>query len=342
MTFDPAKSVYTPPDSVIVAKQQIDRIKKESFRRVDFPVEGIDQYCAPMLPGEMCMVIGQTSNGKSQFGHFWARKLAKQLDSDGRDEMIVHVSVEEAIETMTFYSLAAETEERAGDLARGIVQDWDRLNEAIVRVGTIPIYRIGSSLARSEDYPNLTISNMIRAIDYIQDTWPGVRIAAMFFDYLQAFAIDHENRGLNDRFNQRRHQITDDVNRLRQVSAKYGCPVIVMVQAKQILNLQRPSCVPGIYDGQESSSIAQRADRIIQLAMPKMHYALGQMINISDSVSYVVRENSIFIEVGKQRGGMPSGAMFPCLIDFRTQEITLQDRSTYQQSGLPDNFRKGR
>jgi hypothetical protein len=208
------------------------------------------------------------------------------------------------------------------------VQDWSKLEQAAVRVGQIPIYRIGESIARAEDMPKLYLSNMIRSlVDLVDGKVSGEKIkpAAIFFDYLQAFPIDPEIQANGDVNTQRRLQVRSDLYRLRQAAAYFDCPVVVAIQAKQFLDgaAGKDWQVPGIYDGEESSSIAQRSDRIIQLWMPKQTHPIGYEIN-HKAVSFTVTENIIVLKVGKQRGGLPSGRSWMLQVDFAKNEIAPQ------------------
>lgn len=326
MTFKPATAVYTPPETVVYGQNEILKIQSDATRALSVGISGIRDYYAPLRPGQLSAVIAQTSNYKSGFLHFIEKLAAHQLMEQGRnDEVLIHVSVEESIEEQSYLLLARESGENAGNLARGIVQDWDNLNSAAIRVGTIPIYRIGESLARADDMFSLTISNMIRSIICLAsgEVTGGkpLTIAGLFFDYLQAFPMDAEvKRSQMDK--QRRLQVREDIFRLRQVAAHFRCPVWVAVQAKQELKGANGQFqMPGIYDGEESSAIGQRSDRIIQLWMPKMNYAVGTTIK-HNGLSFIVEEDLIFVKVGKQRGGLPSGKIWMCKIDFERNIIT--------------------
>lgn len=326
--FNPATAIYTPVEVSKYGKEQIDFIRKNQHRALKFFIPGIDDYFSPLLPGQVCAVIAQTSNYKSGFLHAWESVAAQQLKSEGReDEIIVHVSVEEGIEEQAYLLLGMETGDNAGELARGQVQDWDRLEAAAVRIADIPIYRIGESLARAEDFPNLYLSNMIRSIKYMRDDLfkRKKQIAALFFDYLQAFPFDQEIRKSGNKEAQRRLQVREDIYRLRQAAAYFNAPVVVAVQAKQILTAPKDMYIPGIYDGEESSSIAQRSDRVIPLWMPKMNFPLGTTIE-KDKVKYEVGDNHLWVKVGKQRGRLPSGRSWLCRIDF-AKNIILKDTS---------------
>lgn len=324
MNFDVAKTIYTPAEVSTYAVQQVEFIERNKHRALKFFIPGIDAYFAPLLPGQVCAIIAQTSNYKSGFMHAWEYAAAHQLMAEKRtDEIIIHVSVEESVEEQAYLLFGVETGEDAGEIARGNVQDWTKLKKAAIKIGTIPIYRIGDSLARAEDFPELYLSNMIRAIKYLKDELLGrnLRIAAIFFDYLQAFPFDPEIKQHANKDAQRRLQVREDLYRLRQAAAHFEAPVIIGVQAKQLLNSSpKTMMIPGIYDGEESSAVAQRPDRIIQLWLPKMNYRVGDTIK-HDDFSFTVAENTLFVKVGKQRGRLPSGKTFQCEIDYASNTI---------------------
>lgn len=323
--YNPATAVYTPPEVSKYTLEAIGEIKKNTTRGIAFPIPGISDYFAPILPGQVTVIQAQTSQYKSGFMHFWERSAANQLIRDGRtNEAIIHVSVEECVEEQGFLMLGRETGEMAGRLARGEVQDWKRLQDAAIKIGTVPIFRIGDSLARAEDMPNLYLSNMVRAINsLVRGDVTGEKItpAMIAFDYLQAFPIDPEVKkaGLKD---QRNLQVREDFYRLRQAAAYFRCPVLVGVQAKQELEKRGDIMMPGMYDAQETSAIAQRTDRLISLWMPKVTHGVGAMIQVGMK-QIKIEENMLFVKANKQRGGLPAGQSWLTRIDFQKNDITL-------------------
>jgi hypothetical protein len=321
------KAVYTPQQVSTYGLLAVENIVKNEQRGVHINIPELGKYVAPIMPGQICAVIAQTHHYKSGFLHFLEHELALQLVREQReDEIIVHVSVEEGVEEQAFLEFARYYGEDAGKIASGQIQDWDKLREVAVQVSGIPIYRIGDSLARTDEIPSLHMSNMIKAINHLINDlldWKP-RIAALFFDYLQAFPIDPDIRksGIEG---QRRLQVREDIYKLRRAASHFSCPVFVAVQAKQHLDgCKPPIMVPGIYDGEESSSIAQRCDRIFTLWMPAKTHAVGEQISFKGR-EFSVGEDMLWIKVAKQRGGFPSGAVFPCLIDFKTNKITIDD-----------------
>jgi len=218
--YDPKTAVYTPTEVATYGMEAIQNARENKMRGVGINIAGLRDYFAPVMPGQVCGIIAQTSNYKSGFMHFIEHEAAKKLVEEGRqDEILVHVSVEECVEEQAFLEFARDSGEDAGKLARGDVQDWSKLMRSAARVMQVPIFRIGDSLARADDMPNLYMSNMIRAIKALQTEildWKP-KIAGLFFDYLQAFPIDPETKNAA-KMDQRRLQVRDDVFRLRQAA----------------------------------------------------------------------------------------------------------------------------
>ncbi len=340
--LDLKTAVHTPSQSASYAVSAVRAAAKALAEDtgIGLPIAEIRDYVPPVMPGQIAAIIGQTSNYKSGFMHFIEHEAATRLSKKGhKNHILIHVSVEETIEDQAYVALSREMNVDAGEIARGAIQDWSLLEQAAIRIGDIPIYRIGESLARADDMPMLYLSNMMRAIDFLVNgdvlDWKVI-VAGIFFDYLQAFPIDPEIRQAN-RDQQRRLQVRSDVYRLRQAARKYACPVFVNVQAKQHLDGARaPVMLPGVYDGEETSSIAQRFDRIFSIWMPKTTFPVGESFEYR-SRQFIVRENSLWIKVAKQRGRLPAGRVWPCVIDFNSNVIAPEaqgiDRGTEYPNG---------
>ena len=331
--FDPSTAIYTPAQVADIGLRAVRQTHEDAKAGVGIgiPIPGICDYFKPVLPGQICGIIAQTSNFKTSFMEFIETETAKTLDQAGcENKILVHISVEELIEDQAYLQLAMHSGDDAGNLAQGDVLDWNVLETAAVRIGAIPIYRIGSSMARAEDMPNLYMSNMILAIKYLKEKlldWK-VEIAGLFFDYLQAFPIDPEYKTANQE-QQRRLQVRADVFRLKQAAAYFRCPVFVSIQAKQKLDgANPPLMIPGIYDGEETSAIGQRFNRMITLWMPKMTHTVGSTIE-GRGYNFNVRENQLWVKIAKQQGRLPSGRAWMCEIDFATNQITLPNTQNF-------------
>ena len=280
-------NVYGPHDSAMIGYEQAKRAAEHSQFGIGLDIKGtsdpaIKDYFAPLLPWEICAVQAQTSNGKTMFTNYWERQIVKQLQEQGRDEIIIHVSLEESIEAMAFQDYGRILGQKPSTFARGEFTDWLKMQWAMTQLDGVPIWRIGDSATRDEKAPELTLSNIYRAIlELVEgritgDTWkPSVVIV----DYLQVLPFDPEIKGHSVE-DKRRLQVARDVERLCRMTTHLKCPIIVPLQAKQKLEGNNPPMmIPGTYDGMETSAIATRFDRMVSLWMPKTTNLIGSVVS---------------------------------------------------------------
>lgn len=326
--FRPSELIYTPTQSAKFALDAIVEIRKNRGRGVPLGINGIDGTFAPVMPGQICAVIGQTSHYKSGFLHFVERNLARTIlnTPERKDEIVVHVSVEEGVEEQENLELAHISGYSAGRIMTGDVEEQDgEIQRAAQQIAVLPIYRIGDSQARRDVDVPLHVSNIRRTLDYlIHDMldWQP-RVAAIFVDFLQKLPIDTTEVAQTGLGEQRRLQVMSDVRRLRKMAQKYDCPVFVAVQAKQELKYARPPVmIPSIYDGEESSAIAQFCDRVITLWLPARTCAPGDELKIDGRV-YAWDDRSLWIKIAKQRGGFVGVRTYPCVVDFIHNTIRI-------------------
>lgn len=325
--------IATPKEVADLGLKAIQRAEK--FKDVGIPLQidgsALSEYFAPLLPWEICAIQAQTHNGKTMFTDWWERKTVEHLESVGQSGEIVHVSLEESIEAMAFTEYGRLLDVIPAKLARGEYSDIAKLKIAYVKIGNSRIWRIGESAERpdadllenpEERAADLTLSNIYRALNAMQkgELTEETKIRLITIDYLQALPIDPEVKKVALDA-QRRLQVRNDVYRLRKMTVKLGAPILVPVQAKRELSgANAPYEIPGIYDGEETSSIAQRFDRIISLWMPKVSKPVGTVIYKGDERLFTVEENQVFAKVNKQRGGLPSGKTFELKVDFMKRE----------------------
>lgn len=327
---DHKSNIYAPNEVSTAGYNEAKRAAEHAQFGIELDIKGTDpsvqDYFAPLLPWEICAVQAQTSNGKTMFTNFWERQIVQQLKRQKRDEIIIHVSLEESIEAMAFAEYGRILDQRPADFARGKFTDWARMLWAKSQMDGVPVWRIADSANKPADAPELTLSNIYRAIKELVSgniTGEKWKPAVIIVDYLQALPIDPEVKQAAHH-EQRRLQVASDVFRLRDMTKHLGCPIIVPLQAKQDLAGENPPYkIPGLYDGLESSAIATRFDRIISLWMPKMSYPVGSTVmNKDKSISLTVHEDQAFVKINKQRGGLPSGIVWECKVDYQKQEYT--------------------
>jgi len=331
MTTIHATNIYAPNETSTLGLKQSEKAAANKALGIELDIPGtnpaIKDYFAPLLPWEICAVQAQTSNGKTTFTNWWIRKIAEQLAKQGRDETIIWVSLEETIEAMAYSEFGRILNVKPADIARGSYKDKKKLMWAKVQIDGINIWRIGESSKTPDDAPPLTLSNIYRSTqELIKGGVTGNKFkpAVMVVDYLQILPIDPEFAKAQHK-DQRRLQVDADTARLRKMTSKLQCPIIVPLQCKQELQGNNPPyMIPGTYDGMETSGIATRFDRILSLWMPKTTYPVGTTHWNKDRTQSVActSDNQAFIKVNKQRGGLPAGMVWELNIDFEKQEYT--------------------
>lgn len=325
---DYSKNIYSPHEGAMVGFKQSKRAAEHAQFGIELDIPGtmpvMKDYFSPLLPWEICAVQAQTSNGKTMFTNWWKRKIADQLKRQKRDEVIIHVSLEETVEAIAFQEYGRILSQKPADFARGVFTDWSKMQWAMGKIDQTPVWTIGDSADRPEDAPELYLTNIYRAIKALVDgeiTGSKMKPAVVIVDYLQALPIDPEVKQAS-REQQRRLQVAQDVFRLREMTTHLGCPFIVPLQAKQELQGNNdPYMIPGTYDGMETSAIATRFDRILSLWMPKTSYLIGQTVfNKEKTPLFTVKEDQVFFKVNKQRGGMPAGMVWELKVDYEKYE----------------------
>lgn len=339
--FDVRQAVFTPLEVSNAALKAVKERQTGTTRGLRFPVPELRAYCQDMLPGQLGVVIAQTSNFKTGFLDFWSAQTAEQLNEEERyDECVITVSLEDQIEDQAYAMMAREADVSPRDIADGKIQDWSLLEGAASRVGAIPIYRLGTALTRPDNYRYLYWTNIMKALDKLVagDVTEKIRPAAIFIDYLQALPFDPEVQKTSMEY-QRRLQVRNDIYRMKEAAFRYNCPVVCGVQGKQHLDgaPSKDFLTPGVYDGSEAQEIGQHPDRVYTLWMPKMTHSIGTEIE-HRGAKFRVQEDMLWLKAAKQKPRLPSGACWMLQPDFNKNTLKLHPWMVallQRQGGLP-------
>lgn len=316
--------IFTPHEVAMAGYNATARAIEYKDVGIPLRVSGSDMgdYFAPLLPWEICAVQAQTHNGKTMFTDWWERDAAEYLSESKQEGDIVHISLEESIEAMAFTEYGRLLDILPAKLARGEFGDLGKLKVAMKEIDNCRVWRIAESAERAEDETALTLTNIYRALKAMQEGQiaKATKIRMITLDYLQALPIDPEAKKAAPEA-ARRLQVRDDVYKLRKMTVHLKAPIVVCVQAKQKLDGNNPPFeIPGMYDGEETSSIAQRFDRMISLWMPKVSKPVGTKVYRENELVFQVAEDMVFAKVNKQRGGLPSGKVFELKTDYDKRE----------------------
>ena len=312
-----ADIVYTPPQVGTLVLNTIAERKATPGAGIRLGIQSIDKQMLPLRPGELIMITGRPSNYKSGLMSFWARKVAKELQQRDPDDkkIVVYITWEMAIEEIGLYDLSSSSGLSAADLAQGRCTDIDfeNLKIAAFKRAMSPLWLIGHSIERRKKRPRLTLSNVAKALMWIEDEM-GFKPEIIFLDYLQQMEPEHlDTKGEVTR----RMDIYEDVRRCKDMSIALGCPVVLGVQACREVD-NRPWKLPQMGDQMESSNIEHTADKMISVWYPCRTDKVGNML--PDDNSLVIDEHLLIVGLMKQRLG-PAGGWVPLYVDPARNEI---------------------
>lgn len=333
--IDLSSLVWLPGEFAAAGLNDVKLAGSKGTKWMNINVPRLSGYFAPIRGGQMISILGQSSMGKSMLMHYMEHRMALQLLEEKRtNELIFHVSVEEPIEDMAMLALARHSGQPVGLLSRGSVSDQKGLEVAAATISGTPIVYIGESLNTNRKQDMTDSMNLTNCFRVIKDTCIQTNMipAAIMIDYLQALPIDPRLANMTEPVNQRRLQVRADVYFMRRAAIYFKCPIFAGVQAKQTLSgakkdnsgLNYP-VIPGMYDGEESSSIAQRTDRMLSTWIPSRTYPVGTVVHLSPNDSFVVSEDQMLIKVVKQRGNLPAGKTYMFINDYNTGDMTPED-----------------
>lgn len=318
---DPRDIVYSPNDVSKLALAELKTRRENPGAGVRTHITSLDETVIPLRPGDLVIIMANSSHGKTSLMQYILRQEAKKIiekRAEPEKEIVVFVTWETAVEELGMYDISSYTKIPSDKLYQGNVSgdDWKNLETAAFKRSTMPVWVIGHSIARRKKRPSLTMSNVLESLWYIEETF-GLHPTLICLDYLQE--MEPEIRDT------RRLQIFDCMSRSKDTALAMGCPVLLGCQAKREV-LERDWKLPRMSDGEETSAIEHTADKVISLWYPKMTEDTDEPLG---NTGIDITNQLMIVGLMKQRYG-PAGQWWPLFFrpeinDF--QSMILEDRS---------------
>jgi len=298
MPNDPLDIIFSPAQVARAGTAYIENRASNKSEGIPFYLPKMDEKLLPMLPGELCTIIGRPGAGKSAVSMYWARSRANWLQKNlVSDRVVVFLTLEQSTEELYSFSVAAETGIAVDIMARGQL-DNDQLELVRnygVRRSALNLWFMGHSIERRKKRPRINLSNITEALARIEN-WEeegkrDLKIDMIFVDYLQRipFEGNPESKVIG---------IDDNLNKLKDMALMFACPVVCGVQARREVDDRDPA-VPDLADGQWCSGVEQISDRILSVVRPIKYKDEGQ----SFGKMIVQGRNQMLLCILKQRMG---------------------------------------
>jgi len=206
-----------------------------SYRDIDRIIDGV-------RPGELVIIAGRPSMGKSALALGMALKAAK----DGRD--VLYVSLE-----MGHRSLIERAIGMAGDINISLLKRFPQTDK---------IYERANEAAHVISKYNLTIHDRLntpqKLASFVAEQNKTKKVEIVFVDYLQLMSVS--NRKIDNRV----LEVSEISRELKSLAMRENIPVIALSQLNRECE-SRTGHKPRLSDLRESGSIEQDADIVILL-----------------------------------------------------------------------------
>lgn len=262
--YKAGSSLFTATEAARAAAAELEYRRANKDKAVYLGVPALDEHLTPILSDNLVSIIANPGNGKTRFMLWWARSQAqKVLAAGGNPRAVIYATYEQSVEDLKLILAAADCGVDISAMMRGTLPEpeMDKVMASLVASVGEPMSLIGHSKERRGARPRLTMSALEAEIMYQVDV---LKIAPhmIFIDYLQRIPAERNS--------ERRVEVSENLDRCKDLALKLGAPVVLGVQAKREV-LAREDPTPTLSDGQETSNVEQSSDVVLSLVRPVKH-----------------------------------------------------------------------
>ncbi len=217
--------------------------RKEAITGIPSGFRDLDEYTSGFQNGDLIIIGGRPSMGKTAFGLNIARYVGVEMKLP-----VAIFSLEMSNQQIAFRLLCSEAMVDSSYLKKGMIrkEDWHRLTSAAGRLAEAPIY-----IDDSSDTSVLEMRAKARRLKMEKG------LSLVVVDYLQLM------RGRGN-FERREQEISEISRGLKALAKELDVPVIALSQLNRAVE-QRADKRPTLADLRESGAIEQDADVILFL-----------------------------------------------------------------------------
>ena len=258
----------------------------------------IDRYTGGWQPGNLIIVAGRPSMGKSALALILSSNPAK-LGSP-----VLFLSLEMSKEELATRFLSGETEYTNVEIRNADV-NFDKLVNGSHKIACLPII--------IDDTPGI---GLYEVRSKIKKQIIRNHIKLVIIDYLQLMSADA---------NSREQEVSKISRGLKAISKEFNIPIIALSQLNREVE-SRADRRPRLSDLRESGSLEQDADIVCFVFRPK-YYGMGTATVGQEEIS---SENLMIVDCGKNR----NGALFSKAL-YHNQSMTKIQEQKFELRNEP-------
>jgi replicative DNA helicase len=283
--------------------EEIQRVheSRESVTGLSTGFIDLDKYTAGFHPGDLVIVAGRPSMGKTSF----ALNIAQHVALDSKRPVAIF-SLEMSKELLVQRLLCSEAQVDAQKVRRGFTsaKDIERLTNAAGLLSEAPVF--------IDDTPAITtldIRARARRLKVERD------ISMIVIDYLQLART-------SDRVENRQQEISSISRSMKALAKELKVPVVALSQLSRAVEARGGDKRPMLSDLRESGAIEQDADLVLFLYRPEF-YDPGDP----------EKEGKAELIIGKQRNG-PTGTVKLIFEKQYTRFLSLDSSHVTEPDGV--------
>ncbi|CAO0821756.1 Replicative DNA helicase DnaC [Desulfarculales bacterium] len=294
---------FAPLSEVVRSSLQvIEKRFKQKGRVAGVPTgfKKLDQYTTGLQPGDLIIVAGRPSMGKTAFALNMAASAALEYQV-----CTAVFSLEMSKEQLGLRLLSSEARVSGSKIRSGFLsynQDFPALTAAADRLLHAPIY--------IDDTPAISVLEMRAKARRLKQE---KNLGLILVDYLQLM------RGRTSGHDSREQEISDISRSLKALAKELSVPVVALSQLnRKVEDRTGGDKRPLLSDLRESGAIEQDADVIMFIFRKKVYKKKDAPEEPDDNVAEVI--------IGKQRNG-PTGTVKLVFLDDQTkfEDIAYED-----------------
>lgn len=296
-TRDYESILFTPDRSSQATAAYLGDRRTNKHLAIKVGLAGFDKDFLPLYPGELCSIVARPGNGKTGFMVRWARNRSAWLrENKITDRVVVYVTIEQSVEELNAFNIAANERISITDMARGEISDaeWTRCLKASVDRQLMPLWNIGYSSTVEGEQIAIDLDAVEGALRLIHEKHKK-KIDIMFIDYLQRFPEPGSSES-------KTVGVSANLRGIKTIALRHKLPVVLGVQAKREVD-DYADKTPELNDGQWTSNIEQDSDRQISLMRPAKYWEIGETTQIKTLRNMPITKNMMVIYVAKQKLG---------------------------------------
>lgn len=308
------------PGTIFSSDEANERVRQLATRRLGMQAGGdaistgipfVDEHNPPLTRGDLAVVVGLTSEGKSMLVSAIAKHTINEIKTGQRQKSgaVVIALTEETIEARRIQLWGDHRVTIKGVLTGRA--SLDRIDANIHRSREDPLYFIGDSAmsgdidpSSDDTYGALTVRRIAASVAKLVKS--GVTPELLIIDHAHDLATEHDQANEQETYDQVSRQLVRFSSWLRQY-----CPMIVVAQAnKSVMQRSGKDRMPTKYDLAYMGAVARRARDMYSIWYPSYHVDDGAKLKTAKG-EFTASKGLFLLSMTKGRYGEITGRSFP-------------------------------